>query len=268
MSLKRTEFRCGSGARSSFTLIELLVVVAIIAILFAILMPSLGLAKEKAKTISCSSNLRQIGFAPSMYDADFGGYIFPLEYLSGPGGSPLDFYTTLLANLGYVKAKNTVSGVAIGYEKTIFQCPSGQLKAWSDPPDRFDPAGQGAVRYYSATSRVVVDNWYGINGITSNSDNFAFYRVPRDGDSACVIKRTGAVKAPSKFIWLFDGSYCNLYGFPNRLNMRHDKARTSNLLFFDGHGTNLSNSRIPASFSVGAAALSSSFPGQVWLLNQ
>lgn len=44
-----------------FTLIELLVVIAIIAMLLAILMPSLSAVKERAKRVVCASNQRQIG---------------------------------------------------------------------------------------------------------------------------------------------------------------------------------------------------------------
>ena len=56
--------------RQGFTLIELLVVIAIIAILAAILFPVFAKAREKARQISCVSNMKQLGLAILQYQQD------------------------------------------------------------------------------------------------------------------------------------------------------------------------------------------------------
>lgn len=78
---------------TGFTLIELLVVIAIIALLLAILMPGLQMAKKKAQALVCRTNLKQWGLAVALYAQNnndsfpdaVGLWVLPLEQYLGSG---------------------------------------------------------------------------------------------------------------------------------------------------------------------------------------
>jgi prepilin-type N-terminal cleavage/methylation domain-containing protein len=77
--------------KRGFTLIELLVVIAIIAILAAILFPVFAQAREKARAITCVSNMKQISLGVLMYiqdnDETYCPYYSAYSPTSGYGGA-------------------------------------------------------------------------------------------------------------------------------------------------------------------------------------
>jgi len=217
------------GAVRGFTLIELLVVVAIIALLIAILLPSLSAAKAVSRRVACGSNLRQIGIGFVFYAGDhqqqFTNYMKP----NGTDNSVLVFGGRHGAYGQYNHAKwvpgkrplNPYVAVPRDIEDDaevfLFRCPSDQGTGgfWS-------VASNSTESYYDTGTS------YAWNGRSVTAPDFPTLFGLRFTD----IKRTSWVTLAGDFVMRNFAQ-----GTDRRMrwhNPKEDIAR-SNIVFVDGH---------------------------------
>lgn len=121
-----------------FTLIELLIVIAIIAILASMLLPALNRAREKAETVSCAGNMRQLASASLMYLNDYDYYPY-----GGSGAVAPYFPGRLAPYLGISLKENMEFDKNRDYP--VFRCPGNAKPAFTNNCQRL--AGKGGCSY-------------------------------------------------------------------------------------------------------------------------
>ncbi|MEO7714805.1 MAG: DUF1559 domain-containing protein [Capsulimonas sp.] len=196
--------------RSGFTLIELLVVIAIIAILAAILFPVFAKAREKARQISCLSNMKQLGLGFMQYIQD-NDELWPG---AASGGGPLSQGGWGSQIYPYVKSTSLYkcpdeSGIVAGVPYTVAYVMNYEIYvnagSWADD----NRNGLNLAAMVTPASTLVL--YEGLNGAAYTLDN----------------------KDPS--IMANHAGWSN--GNSGEISDRHDNTstRASNFTFADGH---------------------------------
>ena len=204
---------CDRSIRTrAFTLIELLVVIAVIAILAALLLPSLGRSRDQAISAACKDNLRQIGIALRLYVDDYQKY--PIwSHSPMVSFTPVDWDVLLLRYSG--------SNAALFFCKALKTGRGWTNLAYYNPSYGYNALGTG--EYQSTVS-------LGLNGGDSNPDGASValpeHRVLVPADMIAI---GDYPELPNQ-----DGDITGAVDEPDDLlDNRHDKG--ANVVFCDGH---------------------------------
>ena len=212
---------------NGFTLIELLVVIAIIALLLAVIIPALGMAKEHAKRLVCTSHLKSIGTSIAIYSGENKGR---LPQNDDPGHP----YTAYRGDKDYALHPTGRTPMKLGwlYESglievpQIFYCPSNRLE-WLKYESYIRPGPWGFLpQEYNtlneSNSWVRVGSCYYPQSTRKDADRLPL-RLPLVAEKYEELDRNKTVV--TDIIWNFDNLSHQIGGRPRGLNA----------LFGDGH---------------------------------
>jgi len=227
MTFRKKSLFATADQSAGFTLIELLVVMAIIAVLAALLLPALSRAREKARRISCVSNLHQWGIAAEMYaEADDS---LPLE--KPPGPSPWS------SSLNDWPVVSSPTNTAVWYNALAGAAGVPTMLYYGASPDRYDEFyGRNLFTCPSSrpdlVSRLLQPRFsIAMNSKLSQNADFPKYSCPREPGKTALLVDAGV---PGEARLPGQSQYSGRpHIYSNRFSARHDGR--GNILFFDKH---------------------------------
>jgi prepilin-type N-terminal cleavage/methylation domain-containing protein/prepilin-type processing-associated H-X9-DG protein len=233
----RTDPSQAGSPRSGFTLIELLVVIAIISLLLAILVPSLGAARNLARLVVCLTQTRSQGTAWMMYLEDSNGNFPPWE-ANGQwfyGGKEPCVYT---ANVIHYRPLNPYVGRALRKESSgeIFRCPCDRpVDGLTHGFTTYDYLGNSYMMNWMFLGQINMDLW-----ISSRCRNGQFLiRDVKPPETKYYVVNMKDVKSPlSKTVMLGD---CQMYYVGTAIDAAFHTGNRMNVLLADGHANTVQN---------------------------
>lgn len=208
----------GRLRRNGFTLIELLVVVAIIALLISILLPSLGKARERARTVACQSNLRQFGLQFGIYANEWNGWTPQSFYQLGSDGK-VSFnnpWYCLIArqmnmNLDYWGGALNSSPPGPPKSLSIWRCPNNLVQKY--PNSCNGPVGEFWGSYSPNSWDTDTARLTGSDLAKLGSDAVNWHNAYDGVEGTYLGMRTSEFIAPSELYAMWDSVYFK--GVPN-----------------------------------------------------